>query len=146
MSLRWPDGVGRPQISLSWLRALHRDLLRRRSLLVADRPAVRPEQPPGTRVLALAPLAVEPEHQRRGVGTALMREGLARADQSGESLVIVLGDPRYYRRFGFETAERFAIHAPFRVLAGEFMVKPLGAYRRELRGLAIYPPTFAEVT
>lgn len=128
MSLRWPDGVGRPQISLSWLRALHRDLLRRGSLLVADRPLIRPE------------------HQRRGIGTALMREGLARADQSGESLVIVLGDPRYYRRFGFETAERFAIHAPFRVLAGGFMVKPLGAYRRELRGLAIYPPTFAEVT
>lgn len=104
------------------------------------------EAPPGTQVLALAPLAVTPGYQGRGIGSALMTAGLVRADVLHEALVTVPGDPRYYRRFGFEDADLFAIRAPFRISPGSFMVKPLRAYRAEVRGTAIYPPTFAEVT
>lgn len=62
------------------------------------------------RALALAPLAVAPEHQRRGIGAALVRAGMARAAAEGCQAVFVLGDPAYYRRFGFsaESARGFA--------------------------------------
>lgn len=55
------------------------------------------------KAIALAPLAVTPAAQRRGIGSALMREGLAELRAMGESIVFVLGDPVYYRRFGFTT-------------------------------------------
>jgi putative acetyltransferase len=58
--------------------------------------------------LALAPLAVTPAHQRRGIGSQLVREGLAACEDLGHRIVIVLGDPAFYSRFGFSTqrAER----------------------------------------
>ena len=55
------------------------------------------------KAIALAPLAVAPAEQRRGIGSALTREGLAQLRALGESIVFVLGDPVYYRRFGFTT-------------------------------------------
>lgn len=55
------------------------------------------------KAIALAPLAVAPAAQRRGIGSALTREGLALLRAMGESIVFVLGDPVYYRRFGFST-------------------------------------------
>jgi putative acetyltransferase len=51
--------------------------------------------------LALAPLAVAPEAQRRGIGTALVRQGLALAAARPEAWCLVLGEPAYYSRFGF---------------------------------------------
>lgn len=53
------------------------------------------------KAIAMAPLAVDPSRQRRGIGSALVQEGLARLRAFGESIVFVLGDPIYYRRFGF---------------------------------------------
>lgn len=49
----------------------------------------------------LGPVSVAPEHQRGGVGTALIREGLAELRRRGANGCVVLGDPDYYRRFGF---------------------------------------------
>jgi holo-[acyl-carrier protein] synthase len=68
----------------------------------------RMEAPAGA--LALAPLAVAAEARRRGVGARLTREALARAAQAGASMLFVLGEPAYYRRFGFraEAAAGFA--------------------------------------
>lgn len=54
--------------------------------------------------LGLAPVAVKPGHQGHGIGGALITEGLKRATDSGVGLVVVLGDPLYYRRFGFTPA------------------------------------------
>jgi putative acetyltransferase len=54
--------------------------------------------------LALAPLAVLPAHQRRGLGSMLVTEGLRVCRESGHAIVIVVGHPEYYPRFGF-TAE-----------------------------------------
>jgi putative acetyltransferase len=52
-------------------------------------------------VALLAPLAVAPERQRRGIGSALVRDGLQRLKAEGVVQVQVLGDPAYYGRFGF---------------------------------------------
>jgi predicted N-acetyltransferase YhbS len=55
-------------------------------------------------VLSLAPLAVTPAEQNRGIGSALVLGGLERARELGESAVLVLGHPGYYPRFGFAPA------------------------------------------
>jgi putative acetyltransferase len=51
--------------------------------------------------VALAPLAVDPAHQRSGIGTALVEDAHRRLRASGETLAVVLGDPGYYGRFGY---------------------------------------------
>jgi len=53
------------------------------------------------RGVGLAPLAVRPAMQRRGIGSALARAAIARARDAGYGFMVVLGDPAYYRRFGF---------------------------------------------
>ena len=65
--------------------------------------------------LALAPCAVAPAHQRTGAGSAAIRAGLARAQELGENLVVVLGHAGYYPRFGFTPASGSGISAPFEV-------------------------------
>ncbi len=52
-------------------------------------------------IALLAPLAVAPAWHRRGIGSTLVREGLTRLGKTGVALVLVLGDPAYYGRFGF---------------------------------------------
>ena len=51
--------------------------------------------------LGLGPVAVAPDRQRQGIGSALIREGLGRAEASGARGVALIGDPAYYSRFGF---------------------------------------------
>jgi putative acetyltransferase len=63
----------------------------------------------GEEALALGPVAVAPERQRQGLGTAVVRDALRRATESRERLVLVLGDPAYYRRFGFVPATPYGI-------------------------------------
>ncbi|MCT7373881.1 GNAT family N-acetyltransferase [Chelativorans salis] len=52
--------------------------------------------------VALAPLAVHPDHQGEGIGTALVDEAHLRLERDGERLSVVLGDPAYYGRFGYD--------------------------------------------
>ena len=52
----------------------------------------------------LGPVSVEPEYQRRGIGSALIREGLSRLKALGAGGCCLVGHPKYYRRFGFENA------------------------------------------
>ena len=63
----------------------------------------------GAGAVGLAPLAVDAAFRRRGIGAALVERAVAAARQAGAGGVFVLGDPAYYRRFGFvpETAARF---------------------------------------
>ncbi|MGP3689440.1 GNAT family N-acetyltransferase [Streptomyces sp. IBSNAI002] len=69
----------------------------------------------GARALALAPVAADPALQRSGAGSSVVRAVLAAAKERGEPLVLVLGHPEYYPRFGFVPASRFGIRAPFEV-------------------------------
>lgn len=63
--------------------------------------------------VALAPVAVLPAHQRAGVGTALIREGLRGLAAAGEDLVLVLGEPAYYARFGFAAEGARTLSTPY---------------------------------
>lgn len=91
--------------------------------------------------IALAPLAVAPAMQRRGIGSALTRAGLDMFTRAGEALVFVLGDPAYYTRFGFVPADAFA--SPY---AGpHFMVRRLAPHAPSA-GVVRYPRAFADLT
>ena len=68
-----------------------------------------------TTALALAPVAVHPEHQRRGTGAGLIRTGLSRARVAGFDVVVVVGHAGYCPRFGFKSARAHGIHCPFNV-------------------------------
>jgi putative acetyltransferase len=65
------------------------------------------------RSLALAPMSVQPGRQRQGIGSALVREALRRAQQHGWQAVIVVGHPGYYPRFGFSAVLARPLAAPF---------------------------------
>ena len=63
----------------------------------------------GAAGMGLAPMAVLPSHQRKGIGSRLVRHGLDHLRQSGCPFVIVLGHPEFYPRFGFESASRYRL-------------------------------------
>ena len=64
------------------------------------------------RVLQLSPLGVLPEYQRRGYGSALVRESLHAVRGRGEPLLVVEGNPKYYGRFGFVRADELGLLPP----------------------------------
>lgn len=73
--------------------------------------------------MGLAPMAVEPTHQRQGVGTKLVLYGLEYLRESGYPFVIVLGHPEYYPRFGFERASKYRLQSQWEGIPDEvFMV------------------------
>lgn len=93
----------------------------------------------------IAPLGVLPQWHRRGVGTALMAEAMARLEQVNAPIVILRGDLQYYGRFGFVPAIRHRIRAPFPIDEIHYLSKPLTHYRPEYTGTVRYPQPFATV-
>jgi putative acetyltransferase len=96
-------------------------------------------------VLAVGPLSVHPDHQRRGVGLALMHAVLGAADALDEPLVVLLGDPRYYSRFGFRLAEEYGITPPVPEWRPHFQARALTAFTPALRGQFAYAEPFDRV-
>ncbi|MET9467849.1 bifunctional class I SAM-dependent methyltransferase/N-acetyltransferase [Streptomyces sp. NPDC006544] len=96
----------------------------------------------GVPALALAPVATEPALQRSGAGSAVVRALLAAAAERGEALVLVLGDPSYYGRFGFAPASHFGIRAPFDVPDETMMALVLDDSAPLARGTIAYPAPF----
>jgi putative acetyltransferase len=117
--------------------------------ILVSRIALQPEEEAAPRVdvLALAPLAVLPPHQHRGIATELMREALAIADQREEPMMLVLGSPSFYEPFGFMPALPFEIHGPYDDAADAFQVRPkAGLDPADLpAGTAVYPAMFSLV-
>ena len=97
--------------------------------------------------MGLAPLAVLPEYQRRGIGTELMEAGLAALGQTSCPFVVVLGHPDYYPRFGFEPASRRGIRCKWDVPDEAFMVLVMDEEAmRGVAGLAHYRPEWDAAT
>jgi putative acetyltransferase len=96
--------------------------------------------------LALAPMAMLPKWQQKGIGSALLRWSLDECRRGGHKLVIVLGHPKYYPRFGFIPAMPFGVRCPFEVPSEAFMLlelRPGALAGRE--GTVRYRPEFASL-
>jgi len=93
----------------------------------------------------LGPLAVSPAHQRKGVGTAIVREGLQRLKDVGVALVCVLGDPAYYGRFGF--VRESLVEPPYTLPAewdGAWQSQRLDDVAGDCAGALQVPPQWAK--
>jgi len=95
--------------------------------------------------LGLGPMAVAPEHQNDGVGSALMRESLAHLGKDGAAWVVVLGHPRYYPRFGFRPAREHGLACVWDVVPDPaFLVRELRpGGLADVSGVIRYRPEFA---
>jgi len=96
--------------------------------------------------VALGTMAVAPGLQRSGIGSRLAEEGLNRIRTAGHDLVIVIGHPEYYPRFGFVPAKKYGIRWEHDVPEEAFMIKELreGALKG-VRGTVKYRPEFNKV-
>lgn len=95
--------------------------------------------------MGLAPMAVLPECQRRGIGSELVRTGIARLESRQCPFVIVLGHAHYYPRFGFEPASRHGIRSEWEVPVDAFMILVLNESEMNgISGVAKYRREFAE--
>ena len=92
--------------------------------------------------LSLAPMAVKPEFQRQRIGSALVRRGLEQCQEQGHSIVVVLGHPKYYPRFGFSTKLAENLHGPYSGEAWMALELREGALNG-VCGTVRYPEAFA---
>jgi len=94
--------------------------------------------------VGLAPVAVLPQFQRRGIGSKLIRDGLEQCRQAGYDAVVLIGYPVYYSRFGFMRASDFGLQNEYGVV-DEFMVLPLrDGGLKGVSGMVKYLPEFRE--
>lgn len=112
--------------------------------VLVSRVGWRPEGAESVRedVLALAPLAVLPGHEGRGIGSALTRDALAIADGRDEAFVVVLGSPAYYGRFGFVPAADLGIEGPYEAAGDAFQARPRPGGAALTPGTVVYPRMF----
>ena len=95
--------------------------------------------------LALAPMSVRPDQQKKGIGGDLVKEGLQRAREKGFRSVIVIGHPDYYPRFGFCQARAFGIKTPFKVSDNAFMALELVRDGlKDVQGVVEYPKPYLD--
>jgi len=97
--------------------------------------------------LARAPMAVRTEFQNHGIGYELVRHGLKECQRLGHKIVVVVGHPAYYPRFGFYSARAKGLEAPFQVSDEAFLVHELIPRALDgISGMVKYPPAFDEGT
>ncbi|QKV78373.1 GNAT family N-acetyltransferase [Amycolatopsis sp. Hca4] len=98
-----------------------------------------------TVAVGLGPLGVLPAHQKSGVGSALVHAVVAAADALGHGVVVLLGNPAYYSRFGFVTASDLSITAPDPRWGAHFQARTLAAYEPTQAGAFEYAPAFSRI-
>ena len=101
---------------------------------------------PDLNIMGLAPMAVLPEYQGQGIGSALVREGLEQCRQLGADAVVVLGHPDYYPRFGFRPAAYYGIDSDYEVPEEAFMILELQpGVLQGCSGRVHYHPAFGQL-
>ncbi|NNJ25599.1 GNAT family N-acetyltransferase [Alienimonas chondri] len=109
-----------------------------------SRTSIEPPPPSGFLSFGLAPLATRPEHQGNGIGSALVRQGLDACRDRGAVAVFVLGDPKYYGRFGFVPADEFDLRSEYDAPPGAFAVAALlPEMLDDVRGTVRYDPALS---
>jgi predicted N-acetyltransferase YhbS len=96
-------------------------------------------------LLGLGPIGVTPRLQRRGIGSALMKETIARANAAGESGIALLGSPEYYPRFGFVPAATLGVLAPDEAWGEHFQLLPLALWPGGVHGVFRYAEPFTRL-
>ena len=94
-------------------------------------------------VVAVGPIGVLPDHQGVGIGSALMNALLAAADAADVPLVVLLGAPQYYGRFGFRPAKELGVISPEPEWGDAFQARPLSAHTDSVTGRFQYAPAFS---
>ncbi|MEG2812939.1 MAG: N-acetyltransferase [Clostridium sp.] len=95
--------------------------------------------------LALAPVSVIPSHQRKGIGSRLIKESIRIAKNLNYDSIILLGHPEYYPRFGFNKASDYEIYPPFEVPDECFMALELNENSLDrVNGTVVYSKEFME--
>ncbi len=89
--------------------------------------------------VALAPLAVEPSFHGTGIGGALVREAHVRLKEAGETLSVVLGDPEYYGRFGYDHQRAAGFDSDYQGYA----LQALAWGDAPAKGRLVYAPAFS---
>lgn len=92
--------------------------------------------------LALAPMAVRPELQRQGIGSALVRRGLEACRQQGHRVVVVLGHTHFYPRFGFSPNLAAHLESPFSGSDSFMALELVPGGLDGVVGRVQYPPPF----
>ncbi|MDR2948138.1 MAG: N-acetyltransferase [Prevotella sp.] len=96
--------------------------------------------------LSLAPIAVVPDQQNKGIGSQLIQYGLDKAKELGYKSVIVLGHKDYYPRFGFKPAKKWSIKAPFNIPDDAFMALELVEDSlNNVKGMVRYAKEFGDI-
>ena len=96
--------------------------------------------------LALAPLAVHPEYQNQGIGTQLVQQGLKQCKTLGYLVVIVIGHPTFYTRFGFSSAKAKGLSVIWQVPDEAFLILELIPNALDgISGVVKYPSVFDAV-
>ena len=95
--------------------------------------------------VGLGPIGVRPDHQRSGVGSALVHAMVGAADATGEPLIALLGNPDYYGRFGFGPASEVGIEPPDPAWGRFFQVLTLSTWKPEVVGRFRYAAPFDDV-
>ena len=94
-------------------------------------------------VVAVGPIGVLPDHQGAGIGSALMDALLTAADGADVPLVVLLGAPQYYSRFGFRPARELGVISPEPEWGDAFQARPLAAFKPAIAGRFAYAPAFS---
>lgn len=98
-----------------------------------------------TKALSLAPMAVLPEYQRKGVGSRMVSEGLKACRRGGHTIVFVLGHPEFYPRFGFSSELAQPVSCPFGEGEAWMAIELVPGSLTNVKGEVQYPPPFSQL-